>query len=280
MALPEFRNEQEFRDNWIAPFLAKLGFMLVKNTHGTGEQGKDFFFAEYDRFGHTRVFAAQVKLGNIGSGSAEISDLLDQVKRCFGVRLRFHKSAHERRIASVYVMTNGKISEQARERIHDWCDQERFGENVFFLDGEQLENKDRFATYESDQEKRQLLEALQNELFQNIGQLQVQNQQSSQGVVFFPTYRLSSLDAALQRLPWNADANLTQTMEELWRCLTTFNAYKSPMNINWDDISKRTFCKMADTAQNHLVFLVDHCAKQRRILNERYSLEATCIVDE
>lgn len=275
MALPEFRNEQEFRDNWIAPFLAKLGFMLVKNTHGTGEQGKDFFFAEYDRFGHTRVFAAQVKLGNIGSGSAEISDLLDQVKRCFGVRLRFHKSAHERKIASVYVMTNGKISEQARERIHDWCDGERFGENVFFLDGEQLENKDRFATYESDQERRQLLVALQNELIQNFGQLQVQNENAAQGIVFFPMYRLSSLDAVMQLHSPSGNEEVAQKMEVLWRCLMTFNAYKSPLNISWNEDSKRDFVLLANTAHAHLFFLINHCEEQLRILNERYSLEAT-----
>jgi hypothetical protein len=51
MALPEFKNEQEVRDHWIAPFLSKMGFILPKKEHGQNEHGKDFVFADYDRFG-------------------------------------------------------------------------------------------------------------------------------------------------------------------------------------------------------------------------------------
>ena len=223
MALPEFKNEQEFRDAWIAPFLAKLGFMNIKNTHGPGEHGKDFFFTDYDRFGHSRYYAAQVKLGNIGSSGKEINDLLDQVKRCFGVRLRFHKGVHEQRISAVYVMTSGTISEQARVRIHDWCGSENYGENVYFLDGEQLENKNRFATYESDQERRQHYTAFHNELLKNLAELGMQKE-SFEREPSFGNFRLTALEAELQRLPkYNADTTPIESIEVLWKGLSVYN---------------------------------------------------------
>lgn len=280
MALPEFQNEQDFRNNWIAPFLAKLGFMVVKNTHGPGEQGKDFFFADYDRFGHTRIFAAQAKIGNIGSGSTEISDLLDQVKRCFGVRLRFHKAAHEQRVAAVYVMTTGTISVTARERIHDWCVGERFGENVFFLDGEQLENKERFTTYENDQQRRQHLTAFRNELIRNGVQLKRQHQNFMQGNVFLGIYRLKALEDALLWVSLQGDQHLMNTMEDLWRFVTLFKEYKTPTKVNWDDDSKEMFRDTTGKCIGLVDDLVKFCDEQLQLLDARYSLQAVSLTAE
>jgi hypothetical protein len=49
MPLPNFTDEDDFRANWIRAFLSKLGYILVTHSHGSGEQGKDLFFADYDR---------------------------------------------------------------------------------------------------------------------------------------------------------------------------------------------------------------------------------------
>jgi hypothetical protein len=65
MPLPPFKNEADFREAWIAPFLSKLGFIRVTNVHGSEEQGKDFFFADFDRFEHRRFYAVQAKLNRI-----------------------------------------------------------------------------------------------------------------------------------------------------------------------------------------------------------------------
>ncbi len=277
MALPEFQNEAEFRDNWIAPFLAKLGYILIKNTHGTGEQGKDFFFADYDRFGFLRVWAAQVKVGNIGSGSTEIAELLDQVKRCFGVRLRFHKGAHAQRVAGVYVMTSGKISDTARERIHDWCVYEKFGENVFFVDGEQLDNKNRFATYESDTEKREHFAALKNELARNLYFLERPREDISRGTFTFPNYRINVLEDALRRS--SMDATMVAELEDLWHFLKTCTSYVSPLNINWEKQSLDMFTEGTVRAIARATWLDAHCDKQITELNQRYSLATIEVTD-
>jgi hypothetical protein len=163
VALPQFSNEAEFRSKWIAPFLSKLGYVLVKQIHGQDEQGKDFFFADYDRMEHRRFYAVQAKVGNIGAAQRDIDALLNQVARCFTVKLRFHKDAHDRHVSSVYIMASGAISHQAREYISDWCDRNAFGENVFFLDGETLDRLDKYAFQRADRQLRNWLIAVRNE---------------------------------------------------------------------------------------------------------------------
>lgn len=163
MPLPNFANEAEFRENWIRPYISKMGFVHVNLIHGSGEQGKDFFFADYDRFEHQRFYAVQAKNGNIGAGQKELDELLNQVRRCFTVKLRFHKDANERRVSAVYIMASGKISPEAREYISDWCASEKIGENVYYLDGDTLDRLEKHVTLQEDKETRYRLAGLQAE---------------------------------------------------------------------------------------------------------------------
>lgn len=285
MALPEFQDEQQFRNTWIAPFLAKLGFINIKNTHGPSEQGKDFYFTDYDRFGHSRYYAAQAKLGNIGNGSKEIAELLDQVKRCFGVRLRFHKGAHDQRISAVYVMATGTISIQARERIHDWCSLEHYGENVYFLDGEQLENKERFATYENDQEKRQHYSALYNETYRNQLLLKKQIGSFQEKIAHFSIYRMTALDLELRRIPINDGlTGMAATMERAWHQMANYNsldvdyANKIQITHNSHDVQIRDdILNQMELLKTNLETILQFCLNEFRMLSQRYSLEAETI---
>lgn len=168
MPLPIFPDEATFREQWIRPFLSNMGFAHVHLTHGAGEQGKDFFFADYDRFEHQRFYAAQVKNGSIGGGDKETADLLFQVQKCFKVRLQFHKDAHQRRISAVYVMASGKISPAARQLISEWCDSEKMGENIYFLDGDTLDRMQTLTIRKDDELKRRLLIGLIEECSFNM----------------------------------------------------------------------------------------------------------------
>ncbi|MES2793736.1 MAG: hypothetical protein V4719_29245 [Planctomycetota bacterium] len=282
MSLPEFKNEQEFRDKWIAPFLAKLGYINIKNTHGPAEQGKDFFFTDHDRFGHARYYAAQVKLGNIGGGDREVDALLDQVRRCFRVKLRFHKGAHEQRIAAVYVMTSGTISEQARVRIHDWCVEEHFGENVYFLDGEQLDNKDRFATYESDQEKRRHYMALLNEIFRNLAMLKRQRQFFLNDDGSYLLFRISMLEDELRRTPlYDSPDSTLEDIEEMWSTLTMYNRFStSPTKVQPKAINNLKMIEHMNKAIERAARLGKHFLLELEKINQRYSLEIESIDHE
>lgn len=138
MPLPEFKNEADFRDNWIMPFLTARGFIHVRNTHGPAEQGKDFFFADRDAFDHLRVYALQAKHGDIREKSAATTDLFNQIQRAFNIKLQFHKSIDQRYVSAVYVMASGRITKSVRETIWGHCTRSNFGENVYLLDGEDL----------------------------------------------------------------------------------------------------------------------------------------------
>ena len=171
MPLPTFQDEADFRSNFVGPFLTKLGFLMVTHTHGPGEQGKDFIFADYDRFESIRFYGAQVKIGDIGAGEIELDKLLNQIKRSFNVRIRYIKEAGERRVSSVYIITNGSISDQAREYITDTCHREHYGENVFYFDGRRLELMVKSLVYRSAQNYRECLLALALESAWNLGAL-------------------------------------------------------------------------------------------------------------
>ncbi len=168
MALRDFKDEAEFREYWIKPFLTRLGFLMVTHSHGSEEQGKDFFFADLDRFEHLRLYAGQVKVGNIGAGDVELDKLLNQARRCFRVPIRDHKNAEDRRISAVYVMASGKISEKAKQYVAGHCRSEPFGENVYFLDGEYLEHVSRFASYGDERSRHARMIGLVTECVTNL----------------------------------------------------------------------------------------------------------------
>jgi hypothetical protein len=223
MALPQFPNEAAFRDQWIKPFLSRLGYILVTHHHGTNEHGKDFYFADFDRFEHPRYYAAQVKLGNIGTGQAETGELLDQVKACFDVRIRDRKGGDEQRICAVYVMASGSISDQARTRIAGFCRSERFGENVYFLDGDRLETLERSSTFRIDNEARGLLMALQNELTSNIRRLDDIDAQLRRGENrILSKCRVSALEA-LMTAPIAENVIANDVIEPIWILMDSFN---------------------------------------------------------
>ena len=168
MTLPDFKNEADFRENWILPFLRRVGFVNVTHSHGTAEQGKDFFFADIDRFENVKFHACQVKLGNIGAGESELTTLLNQIERCFRVRIREHTTGEETRVSAVYVMASGRISGEARKYICDHCRGVPFGENVHFLDGDRLDQLNRFATYGIEKDRRIRMMGLITEAVTNL----------------------------------------------------------------------------------------------------------------
>lgn len=271
MPLPEFNNEAEFRQTWVGPFLTKLGFILPKSIHGADEQGKDFYFADYDRFGHLRFYAAQAKLGDIGTGR-EVTELMDQVERCFEVPLRHHKGAHEQRISAVYIMTTGTISHQARERISDRCRARSYGENVYYLDGATLDNLERHAAYQDDKAVRQRLIALLNEATYNLGPIQQLQQTSLQGKPLFRQCRTLAIEEALKNplpdptVPYSGLSSVWQLMEEI-------NKRVVPYNLSFKDEAVASFARIAEQAFNHTVKLRDACSRAIKTLDERYSLE-------
>lgn len=218
----EFKDEAEFRVKWVAPFLNKLGYILVNHIHGTSEQGRDFFFADFDRFEHRRFYAAQVKIGSIGAGKTELDSLLNQVSRSFTVKLRFHKEADEKHVSAVYIMASGSISREAREYISDWCKRQHFGENVYYLDGDTLERLDKYAFQRIDSDLRNQFIGILNECQYNERVVASIYSSFQQHQTIFGRCRHFALDSALASPPPN-DVLQFETLQKTWHHLTTLN---------------------------------------------------------
>ena len=272
MSLPEFKNEAEFRTEWIAPFLSKLGYILPTHNHGTGEQGKDFFFAEHDKFGHLRFNAAQVKLGNIGSGNSQLSDLLHQVRSCFDVTLNYHKGTVQQRISAVYIMTNGSISEEARRRIYGYCEREHFGENVFYLDGETLDILERHATYIEDKTLRNRLVGLLNEANFNLEPIKKLIKTINNGEPKFEPCRTLALEDAL-RNPFPEDILPYERASKVWEAMTEINKRNVPYNISYKPDTFEGFALLANAANNWTVRMRDIVSEAIKKIDSLYSLD-------
>lgn len=218
----KFKDEAEFREKWISPFLNKLGYVLVSHIHGTSEQGRDFFFADYDRFEHRRFYAAQVKLGNIGAGRKEIDLLLNQVARSFTVKLRFHKEADEKHVSGVYLMASGSISREAREYISDWCKKQSFGENVYYLDGETLERLEKYAFQRIDANMRQKFIGVLHECQFNEKVANLALNAFGQKKTVFERCRLFAIDSLLASPPTEEVLSFN-TLQNTWHQNSTLN---------------------------------------------------------
>jgi hypothetical protein len=274
MALPAFNDEAEFRQTWIKPFLTKLGFILVTHSHGTDEQGKDFFFADFDRFEHPRFYAVQEKNGDIRSGDSAIGALLGQVQAAFEVRIRHRKGADEQRVSAVYIMASGRISPQARERISEHCRAAPYGENVHYLDADRLESLEKFARFRTDQDLRSTFLALDRELDLNARRLaSLHNLLKQSGMSTIGHLRLATLELALsQTLP--SDLVRYEVLEYAWNAFDAVNGMIDLINANSArsliDIDYRLGAVMAaEKLGNELRLAI---AQAIDALNEHYNL--------
>ncbi len=276
MPLPKFKNEADFRENWILPFLSKMGFAHVTLTHGPSEQGKDFIFADYDRFEHQRFYAVQAKHGNVGVGK-DLATLLEQVERCFTVKLRFHKVAHERRVSAVYLMTTGKFSREALEHISDWCGTKGFGENVYCLDGETLERLERQAFRQLDLQAKNQLHGLVSEVEFNKIVLGVAKKRFH-GNGMFLRCRTTAMERCLST-PLPEDILKLKTVSDAWAMAGHINDICSYLLTN--PIGElESFKKLVDGAVYNNDLLQAAVIEGLKQLDKRYAIAATIIQDD
>jgi hypothetical protein len=269
----DFKDEAEFRVKWVAPFLNKLGYILVNHIHGTSEQGRDFFFADFDRFEHRRFYAAQVKIGSIGAGKAELDSLLNQVSRSFTVKLRFHKEADEKHVSAVYIMASGSISREAREYISDWCKRQHFGENVYYLDGDTLERLEKYAFQRIDSDLRNQFIGILNECQYNERVVASIYGSFQQRQTIFGRCRHFALDSALASPPPN-DVLQFETLQKAWHHLTTLNKlcdyHLLPMTTTDQQWAERV--QFAAKTQEFVARLRNSAQEAITILDKRYAI--------
>lgn len=159
-----FKDEAEFREKFVKPLLNRLGYYGVSEQHGTQEFGKDFVFSELHRLGGMRHYAAQVKHEKIINQGTSVDGLLSQVRQAFARPFKRSDSPRECHVSAVYVFNSGEITANAKEQLLSELEQERYGDNVHFLDGERFEALNAWATLESDTKARTRLLGLRSAL--------------------------------------------------------------------------------------------------------------------
>jgi hypothetical protein len=166
-----YKDEAEFRNNFIRPLLTRLGFIAVAELHGGQEFGKDFVFSELTPFGFLRHYAAVVKhIESINQGGSNMKclEILSQVKQAFSVKFQLPENESENRISSVVVFIPGKISDNARTWMRSELDEDKYGRNVSFLDEERLYQLDMMAPYHLTEQLIPRLSGMRNDIFLTI----------------------------------------------------------------------------------------------------------------
>lgn len=163
-----YKDESLFRNTFVKPLLNKLGFFLVTDYHGRREFGKDFVFSELHRFGGIRNYAAQIKHERkIGLGKI-IDELLTDALQAFSNPFTLADSKTEAYISAFYIFNSGYITDEAKDDLINRLRKTHYGENVYLLGAERLDSLNRWATFQNDQNIRQRLSGLKNQLFINI----------------------------------------------------------------------------------------------------------------
>lgn len=163
-----FANEADFRDQFVRPLLNRMGFFLVTEMHGTREFGADFLFSELHRFGHTRHLAAQVKHEKTINSGAIIDTLVSQINQAFAHAFTLPDSPRELHVSAVYLFNSGRITDAAKDDLQARLRRSEHGDNVYFLDGERLETLNAWGSYYQDQQLRQRLTGLRDQIVLNI----------------------------------------------------------------------------------------------------------------
>lgn len=169
MLYARFKDEAEFRDQFVKPLLTRMGFYGIAHLHGAREFGKDFVFSELTKFGFIRHFAAQVKHEEKihQTQKGKITELIEQVRQAFSVPFKLPDSPRDRHVSAVYIFNSGEITDGAKEHLSQELIRERFGDNVHVFDGDRLDTLNRLTAYQREQETRPLLLGLRNQLFLN-----------------------------------------------------------------------------------------------------------------
>ena len=152
MLFDKYKNEKEFRSQFVRPLLTKLGFLSIAELDGPQEFGKDFVFSEITPFGFVRHYGVVVKhLKSIKQTSKPCSNVLSQIQQAFSVKFQLPDSASETHISSVLFMNSGNITPGAIKELRSALNFEKYGENTHIFDNERLSQLDQSATFSEQQ---------------------------------------------------------------------------------------------------------------------------------
>jgi hypothetical protein len=155
------QSEVEWVRTNVVPLLHRLGFIRVDFTHGPTERGKDIVFAELDRFGLLRYYAAQAKREALHAkeGGREFEALCAQLRSAYEYEYADPTSGRRVKMSGVYLLTMGSVTPEVRSRLV-----EKTGQWLHFVDSDQLEIAKNVSGWPHPRERQALLFALRIDL--------------------------------------------------------------------------------------------------------------------
>ena len=133
-------NEADFTISVFIPLLRKLGFSNVKYNHGKREYGKDVVFARKTELDDMEYWGAQVKFGNISGGAhSDINTILSQSEDAFRMPFYDVYSRTKQRISKLVIVTSGKFTENAVEKICEGIEKHSLKNNMIFIDSDKID---------------------------------------------------------------------------------------------------------------------------------------------
>jgi len=239
--------------------LNRLGFYGVSEQHGTQEFGKDFVFSEFHRLGGMRHYAAQVKHEKRINQGTSVDGLLSQVRQAFARPFKRVDSPRECHISAVYVFNSGEITANAKEQILSELVQERYGDNVHFLDGERLDALNEWATLQSDANARARLLGLRSALRFIIATLHEYQLEGKPG--FQPMF-IQGIELYLSE-PVNCDDQLLVSLFTLWQRVQGVEVMRKVLfKYPLDTIGlEKNAPKLKEIAQDARTLAIEICQK-------------------
>lgn len=135
-----FASEKVFCEEILTPLFRHMGFENVIFNHGVREFGKDYILSEITKMNTIRYYGVQVKVGNIKGGvNSQIDNIIYQIKEAFEIPFSFKDEEQKHYISELYIITNGKFTANAKEKIRYKIPKGIYGA-VHFLDQEDIEN--------------------------------------------------------------------------------------------------------------------------------------------
>jgi len=139
-AIADCASEKEFTLGVVIPLLRRLGFANVKYNHGKREYGKDITFARLTEFDEYERWGAQIKQGDVGGGvNSEVDELVAQAEDAFKMPYYDVYTREKARISKMLIVTSGRFTENAVEKIVEKIETNALRNNIVFLDGEKIE---------------------------------------------------------------------------------------------------------------------------------------------
>lgn len=148
----------------VAPLLVQMGFVDVSVNHGIKELEGDVLFAEFDRFGFKKHYAAHVKADSIsGKTKSDLSGIIEHITKVLDVKFSDPVSKMETAISQAYIVTAQKFTYNAVEQTLKDKSLSGIEHRLSFLDGQQIDT----LHQSSFRAMKELLIGAKNELKKN-----------------------------------------------------------------------------------------------------------------